>query len=191
VANERIRKLLVLLAILVGLRFVVLPWIESQSATRDEVSVLTKRLDRSQSLLANEELIKKTDQYLTNSLRGVRSRFPSHGSVDSFKLEMQPKIGEVAQLNGMTINLFTWVLDGEVKDAGLRFVRTRVQLTGSLAQLAAFQGQLEGDMPNVFIREIAIAGNSAGVMPGDVLGTLTLTADLYFRSNAAAPTKRM
>jgi len=185
VVNERLRRLLILLLALAGLRFVAVPWLDAQGGTRDELVILTKRLDRAESLIAHQDVIAKTDKMLAVNLRAVRSRFPIHGGVDSFKLEMQPRIGEIAQLNGMTISLFTWVLDGDVKDAGLRFVRTRVQLTGSLAQLSAFQGQLEGDMPNLFIREVAIATNSAGIMPSDVLGTLTLTADVYFRSTSA------
>lgn len=189
-ANERIRRLLILLSVLVGVRFVVLPWVESQGVAHEEVSVLTKRLDRAESLLAHQDAISKADKNFSATLRSVRSRFPVHGSVDAFKLQMQPRIGEIAQLNGMTVNLFTWVLDGEVQDAGLRFVRARVQITGSLAQLSTFQGQLEGEMPNLFIREVAIAANSAGVMPSDVLGTLTLTADLYFRSTSTASSQR-
>lgn len=183
-SNPRTRALLLVVAVLAGLRFVLVPWLDAQGQKREEVQVLTQRLDRSESLLANKALIKESDKSLGARLSAVRARFPIHSSAETFRLDMQPRIGEIASLNGMTINVFTWVLDGEVEKSELRFVRARVQLTGSMRALADFQGQLEGDLPNLLVREVAVAATSAGAMPGDALGTLTLTADLYFRASA-------
>lgn len=180
--NERTKKLIGLLLILAVARFGLMPWIESQAEMRAQVQIQTRRLERSETLVLNKQLIESTDKSMTTRMTALDARFPVHGSTESFRLDAQPRIGEIASLNGMTVNVFSWVLDGEVREAGLRFARARIQLTGPLRALASFQGQMEGEMPNLIVREVALATNTSGVMPSDVLGTLTLTVDLYFRS---------
>ena len=178
------RNLLISIAVVLAvLQFLIVPWFAAQAAARERLQVLTARLVRSEAVLANKKLIQDTERALSAAAAQTLDRFPRVANVDAFRLEAQPKVIAVGAANGLTVSNFSWLIDGKVEGSGLQFARARVQWSGPVRALAAAQAQLETGFPNVFVREVGVAGpgGGPGITSADIPATLTLVVDLYFR----------
>jgi len=182
--ESRRNTLIAVALVLAVLQFLVVPWIASQSEARERLQVLTNRLVRSQAVLENKVAIQSAERTMIAEASKTTDRFPQFQTVDTFRLEMQPKIVGVATANGLTVTSFSWLIDGKVEGSGLQFARARVQWAGSARSLATVQAQLETGFPNLFIRDVGVAGvgGGPGVNVPDAGASLTLVIDLYFRA---------
>lgn len=185
--DARVRTLLVLAAVLAALRFAVVPWMQQQAEQRQQLEVLTQRLDRSVAVVQNAEAMQAALGKVVEVTEATRAPFPLVDDRERFRLETQRMLAGVAQRGGVTVTLFDWVVDGEAAQAGMAYGRVNASLSGPLDRLVAVHGALEAEMPFAAVREVKL-DLSRGARPG--LGkdpaTLALVMDLYFRP-ATAP----
>ena len=181
--SARRNLLLAIAGLLAALQFLVVPWFAAQSEAHQRLEVLTARLVRSEAVLQNKQAIKTAERTLTEAAAKTTDRFARFASVEAFKLESQPKIVAVAVANGLTVSSFSWLIDGKVEGSGLQFARARVQWSGNIRAIAAAHAQLETGFPNLFVRDVSIAGASGGpgVNTADTTGSIAFVIDLYFR----------
>jgi hypothetical protein len=174
--------LLVLAAVLAGLRFAVVPWMQRQVEQRQQLEVLTQRLDRSVSVVRNAEAIQSARGKVVAVTEATRAPFPAVDDKDRFRLDSQRTLAGIAQRGGVSVTLFDWVLDGEAAQAGMAYGRVNASLVGPLDSLVSVHGAIEAAMPYAAVREVKL-DLARGVMPG--LGkdsaTLALVMDLYYR----------
>jgi hypothetical protein len=179
--------LLVLAAVLAGLRFAVVPWMQRQVEQRQQLEVLTQRLDRSVSVVQNAEAMQAARGKVIAVTEATRAPFPSVDDKDRFRLESQRTLAGIAQRGGVSVTLFDWVLDGEAAQAGMVYGRVNASLSGPLDSLVAVHGAIEAEMPYAAVREVKL-DFARGTEPG--LGkdpaTLALVMDLYYRPVSAA-----
>ncbi len=179
--NEpRYRVLLALALALAGLRFLVVPWLEHQGERRDALQVLTQRLDRSEGLVEARDTILKQSSTLTAAAQAARTRYPVALNSDEFRLLAQQQFSALAQDSGIIITVFDVLLEGEQKEANLKFVRVRLQVEGALNRLARFHGEIEGRMPHALLQSLRIDSSMPIAEPGDPTVQGSLTADLYY-----------
>lgn len=185
--DARVRTLLVLAAVLAALRFAVVPWMQQQAEQRQQLEVLTQRLDRSVAVVQNAEAMQAALGKVVEVTEATRAPFPLVDDRERFRLETQRMLAGIAQRGGVTVTLFDWVVDGEAAQAGMAYGRVNASLSGPLDRLVAVHGALEAEMPFAAVREVKL-DLSRGARPG--LGkdpaTLALVMDLYFRP-ATAP----
>jgi hypothetical protein len=186
-ADQRARLLLGIAAVLAGLRFVVVPWIGSQDEARDQLQVLTQRLDRSEGVLQNRDAILSARDQLAAANEAARAHFPVAASVDAFRLDAQQGMAALAAANGLKLSLFDWLLDGAAGEAGLAFGRVRMQADGPPRDLARLHAALEAQLPHVAIREVQLSSARPVGGVGEGNPALTLVADVYFRLQEAKP----
>lgn len=179
--NEpRYRVLLVLALALAGLRFLVIPWLEHQGERRDALQVLTQRLDRSEGLVEARDTILKQSSTLTAAAQAARARYPVALNSDEFRLLAQQQFSMLAEGSGINITVFDVLLEGEQKEANLKFVRVRLQFEGALNRLARFHGEIEGRMPNALLQSLRVDASYPIAGPGDPTVQGSLTADVYY-----------
>lgn len=179
-AESRNRVLIGLAGALAVVKFVLLPWIDSQNDARVALEVLTRRLERSVGVMQNRTAIIEAERAQKEAKEKNFSRFPEFDGLDPMKLNAQVHIGEMAKARNLRSGLFEWILVGEEKGARLQFARARMQVSGELQKLAMFHGELEAAFPNMFVREYKMES----VPVKDFLeygGNLTLVADFYIR----------
>lgn len=184
-AEGRNRWMLGLAIALAAIKFVILPWIDNQADRHQELQVLTQRLDRSIGVVQNRDAILKSYASLKSETDAARGRFPEVKSVEQFRLQAQTAIGQMITSRSLNTLFFDWVLEGAVRDANLKFVRTRFQAQGGLRQVAELQTELEGSFPNLIIREARLVTSVPVKEVDEVGGNITIVADLYFREAGA------
>jgi hypothetical protein len=180
--NERTRTLLLLLATLVAVRFVLLPWRESQDESLERLQVLTDRLDRSEAVYANRELINKSLAKLEKSTEGTRARFPDAADEAAFRLQQQQAVSGKLEAVGLPLSEFNWVVGGELADANLRFSRFRLQTSGDVGAIARFVSSIETTDTHLLVRELTLTPvNAQQISLGSSSTQLTMLVDAYYR----------
>jgi hypothetical protein len=189
VGDARVRWLLGLALVLAALRFVVVPWTQSQVEQRQQLEVLTKRLDRSASVVANADAIRAAQGKVSAATAIVRKRFPQVADKDGFRLDAQRTLAGIASRGGAKVVLFDWVVDGDAPQAGLAYGRVNARIEGPFDSLVSVHGQIEAEMPFAAVREVTLDFTQDGVS-GLSSGTTTvaLVMDLYYQQAAAVPT---
>lgn len=183
--KPRLPLLLAVVAVLAVLRFGIVPWAEAQNATRDELEVLTRRLDRSEGVVQNRDAILAARKLLRSNAEKLHARFPQPGTADEFRLGTQQRIGQVAQSAGVQMTVFDWVLEGRIDGTDLAYGRARLNFEGPLRDLVRAHGELEGALPNAAIRELNVLGVVPAGEAGDVRATATFLIDVLYRRKEA------
>lgn len=185
--TDRRRVFLIRLALaLAALRFAVYPWLEHQLERRDELSVLTDRLDRAQGVIENRNVIETTAKDLSKQSQLTAPRFAYAETADRFRLDTQRRVTEVIRSNGLGVSLFDWLIEGNSEAAqyerdGFSFARMRVEFAGPLRQVATAQSDLEGSFPNLIVRRVAL--NFRDITTSIDVGVVTASviADVYYK----------
>lgn len=188
-ADARVRWLLGLAVVLGVLRFVVVPWTQQQVEQRQQLEVLTQRLDRSAGVVQSKDAILSARDALARSTAATRKDFPVVEDPQRFRLEAQRQLAAIAAGGNVKVTLFDWIMDGAAGEAGLAYGRVNVKLDGPLDRLAAVHGEIEGRMPFAAIREAKVELGRGAASLGSGPGSITLVVDLYYRAppRSAAP----
>ena len=188
--DTRVRWLLGLAVVLAMLRFGIVPWMQQQVEQRQQLEVLTRRLDRSVSVVQNAEEMQVARGKVVAVTEATRAPFPAVEDKDRFRLEAQRTLAAIAQRGGVTVTLFDWVLDGEATPAGMAYGRVNASLSGPLDSLVSVHGAIEAEMPFAAVRELKLElGRGAAPGLSKDVASLLLVIDLYYRpaGSASAP----
>lgn len=184
--NATRNRSLILIALALALvKFLLMPWFEQQGDAVERLSVLTKRLDRAEGVIANRAAIEKAVAETESSVRLARQRFPDAIDLQSFQIGAQQSVTAVAAESGLVIKLFEWVVQGDARNARLAYTRARIQLDGGFRQLATLQATLEARYPHMLVREFGLTAPAMIAAPDESPASLTIVADFYYRPAAA------
>jgi len=181
---DRRRWLIGLLFALLAIKFGVLPWVDSQGDAREQLDVLTKRLDRSTGVVLNRAAITTSLSVLEKANAADRARFPESVNVESFRLEAQQRVTALVQSQALQVEAFDWVLDEPPRGSELGLVRGRIVVRGDMRTLASLLGTLEGELPNMVVREVSYNMENPAGGPFGNRAIMTHVADFYFRGKA-------
>lgn len=179
-ADPRAQWLLGIAAALAVARFVGVPWVAAQNEQRQQLDVLTQRLDRSEGVTRNSEVILAARNALTKGGEAAFGVFPSAADDDP-RLSAQRRLTDLATRAGLTVTLFDWLVDGEVEEAGLAYSRASLRLEGPLDKLILMHGALEGSMPFAAVRDFQVKARTAVAGPSSAAISATLVLDVFFR----------
>ena len=187
-ADSRVRWLLGLALVLVALRFAVVPWAQAQVERRQQLEVLTQRLDRSAGVVEDKAEILAAQGGLRKVSTAARAIFPEVDDKERFRLDAQRLLSGIAGRGDVKVTLFDWVVDGEAAKAGLAYGRVNATLQGPLDSLVAVHGQVEGEMPFAAVREVKLEtpGSGASGLAAES-ATLQLVIDLFYRPAVREP----
>lgn len=189
-ADSRMQWLLGVAGVLAVARLVIVPWAEAQTEQRQQLEVLTQRLDRSEGVVANREVILAAQERLRKDAENTLTVFPLAPGDDESRLAAQRRIAALANQAGLTVTLFDWLLDGEVNEAGLAYSRASVKLEGPLDRMILMHGELEASLPFAAVRELQVRSRSAVSGPSSDPASAVLVVDLFYRPvEDAAPSE--
>lgn len=184
--DNRVRWLLGLALVLAVLRFVIVPWTQQQVERRQQLEVLTQRLDRSAGVVQSAEQILAAQDKVAAAREAAFAPYPVTADKDRFRLDVQRRLSAIATRGGITVTLFDWVVDGDAAGAGMAYGRVNVSLAGPLRSVVAVHGALEAEMPYAAVREVGmeLGRNAVRGLTDDTV-TLALVIDFYYRPAAA------
>ena len=186
-ANPRVRWMLVIVAVLAALRLVIVPWVNMQNEERQQLELLTHRLDRATGVVGNKDAILAARAKLTKETAASRAMFPAASEPENFRLDAQRNIVAIATGGGLKVSLFDWILNGEVSGAGLAYGRASVKLEGPFDRLISVHGELEGSLPHAAIREFNVSLRTPVTGPSNAAAIATIIVDLFYRPAAQPP----
>jgi len=180
VADARVRWLLWIAGALAVARFLVVPWVDAQNEQRQQLEVLTQRLDRSEGVARNRDAILIARDALVKDAEAAFGAFPAADDDDP-RLMVQRRLNSLATQAGVQLTLFDWLLDGEAGEAGLGYSRASVRLEGPLDRLILLHGELAGSMPFLAVRDLQIRMKSAASGPLGSTASATMVLDAFYR----------
>lgn len=182
--DGRLRWLLGCLAAVLVVRFAFLPWGEWFTEQRTRLEVLTDRLERSNAVLRNRERIVSTLAKHEELIAVARGPFPVESIVTDYKIKVQQSIGAiVGRSSSNNVQTFEWIFEGKAEAQSLRYLRARITIVGTSRALSDAHAALEGEYPNMVVRELSFNATGFGVGDPDGAGqTLTLVSDFFFRA---------
>jgi hypothetical protein len=176
--------LLGLAATLALMRFFVVPWIEAQADIHDRLYAITRQLDRAEALVgAGSELQTRRDA-LAAVVRELAARAPLANPGSEHRVQVQRELRAAVESAGLQLKVFEWVLDGDAGAAQLVFGRVRLQLEGSLRNVAEAHVGIESGLPHVFVRNLIVNVRRGGQLASAASATMEL--DLYYRRGEGA-----
>ena len=181
-SNPRVRILLYVALVLAGIQFLILPSIQFRSDLRDEVLTLTKRLDRSEAVLNNKAQLQQRSADLESSSAAVLQLIPSPPNEDAFRLATQQSVTALVSETGSTLSVFDWAFGGEVDGTSVRFVRSRITVSGDIDSLAKFQSLVDTRMSNAVVREWSLIAERDVVRGAAAKSALNAVIDFHYRT---------
>lgn len=176
--NNRVRLLLGLAATLAVVRFVVVPWVNSQADVHDRLFAVTRQLDRAEAIVEAGSELQARRAALAAIVAELAARAPLAKPGSEHRVQVQRELRAAVESAGLKLNVFEWVFDGETEAAGLSFGRLRLQLEGSLRKVAEAHVGIEAGFPHVFVREMSVSVRAGGAARTAIA---TMELDLYYR----------
>jgi hypothetical protein len=181
VADSRIQWLFGVAAALAVARFMVVPWVQAQNEQRQQLEVLTQRLDRSEGVLQNREAVLTARDLLAKDAESGFSAFPLAAGDDESRLAGQRRVTAMATEAGLQVTLFDWVLDGSAEEPDLAYARASVKMAGPLDRLILLHGDLEGQLPFAVLRKFELKPRSPARGPDSDPASALMVIDFYYR----------
>lgn len=179
--DARVRVLLYVALFLAGIQFLILPSIEFRSNLRDEVLILTNRIDRAEAVLNNKAQLEQISADLERSSAAVLQLIPSPPNEDAFRLTTQQMVTSMVLETGSTLSVFDWAFGGEVEGTEIRFVRSRITVSGDVSSLAKFQSLLDARSSNALVREWSLIAERDVVRGTPAKAALNAVIDFHYR----------
>jgi len=180
--STRTRLLLTALIALLAARFFILPWVDRMGESRDNLRVLTDRLDRSEAVFSNREKLTTALSDLEARVAKMRAVYPEVEDLSAFQLAQQQEINRLLQEAGLQLVVFDWTLSGDVEDSTLGFARFRLQARGEVRAQAKFMASIEIGFLNLSVREMGVSPvNAQQVAQQGGSSELSALVDVYFR----------
>jgi hypothetical protein len=181
-SDSRVRTLLYVALALAAIQFLVVPAVQFRSELRDEVATLTKRLDRSEAVLKNKTQLQETSLRLQSSSAAVLQLIPRPADEDAFRLTTQQSISAMVGETGSTMSVFDWAFGGTVEGTDIRFVRSRMTITGEISSLAKLQALLDARVSNAVIRDWSLIAEREVGRGVPAKSSLNAVIDFHYRS---------
>jgi hypothetical protein len=179
--NSRVRILFGLAGALAIARFVLVPWLGAQNSMHDRLYAVTRQLDRAEAVVAAGPDLQARRDSLAATVAELAARAPQAASGSEHRVQVQRELRTVVESAGLKVQLFEWVFDGESAPTGLAFGRVRMQLEGTLREVAEAHVTIEAGFPHVFVRSLVL-----NVRPrGSTVGA-TVELDLYYQPGEAS-----
>jgi len=174
-------KVLIMVALLlVGVKFVLMPVIDWQNQTIEQIEQVERRNLKSQKLLSKQDELLVGMAAADKKYREQKETFPSYVDSTMFRLETQIKYENLLKSHGLRQSNFFWRGDQDEQVFGSLYKgRFNVSFNGKLKQFAILHSKLAEQM-----REYKVLNYNAGVQmqKQQSMGAVnaTLTIDAYY-----------
>lgn len=132
-----------IIAVLVLLRFVFVPWSDMHDSRLEALSVVTKQLQRSLGIEKTiEPMALKLEQLVAEQQR-LRMSLQSASSEDELRLNLQKNWAAKAATAGIEIEMFDWRSQLSLSEPDIFQGKIALSLSGSIVSVAEFITEIE------------------------------------------------
>lgn len=160
--------LLAVLAILLAVKFVIQPWLEYLEEQKQELQTLTKKLNRSESLLLVQAEVEANEQRLQQVSDQLLQGVASASDAAAYRIQFQQQLQTMMESHNVQLVLFEWLSDAELHSFSVSRGRLSLRLKGNLADVAKAHLAIEVQLPYVHIRDLK-ANWQGPLQPGQVI----------------------
>ncbi|MBE0360565.1 MULTISPECIES: hypothetical protein [Pseudoalteromonas] len=165
------------LALLIILKFIIVPLFDWQNEQLSQLANLQKRASKSQNVIINQNQISKSQQQINAQLKAINSLFISYKSEAEFKLAMQQQIEQTIASKQLQINTSSWLPSLLVANGQLMRHQLRLNIKGSTLNYIKLITLLENTAPKAELKTFNINLNGQN---NEQLGRVEGTIELAF-----------
>lgn len=148
------RQLLIVAAFLAALQFVVKPILTWQNDLNTELALTQGQVQRSEQLLEHAEQVISAHQMAIEQRDAIVTSLPVATETTLLQIQMQSQLETLLRGNNVTIDEFNWMTGLQSQSAGIATLNAKVNIVGSLENVARAQLSLMEQMP--FVRQQSI-----------------------------------
>ena len=127
------KNLLLILATLIGMKFILAPLLSWQESAVDMLTASSRQLYKVEDVIANEAYYQEKLKLLRARVRVIDGLM--YADADDIKLRIQRDIEALFDVDGFKVTGFTWVMDSSGPDSSIRILRATVYFSGSTAAM--------------------------------------------------------
>lgn len=146
------RRLLLIAAVLAAIQFIVLPLLAYQTEQIESLTLVERRLGRSENLVAQLDVLQLQATKLNESAQNEFDKFPSAANATVFRLEVQDQIQRTVTAAGGQVSLFSWIAQPSASSSEMIVQQARLTIDGTFSSIATAQLDLTEKLP--FVRFI-------------------------------------
>lgn len=172
-----------IVALLVFLRFVLVPWQAYQEELHQQLDALSKRLQRSEALLSQQQQLNESQAQLQQQLTTLLQPFPAVEAAAQYRLQLQQQLQQLAAEHQVSVTFFDWLSDTPLNVFNLQRARINLRLQGNAASVMAVHLLLEQRYTHFIIRDLR--GSWRGAISPDSQVEFTLLIEADYRQQDA------
>lgn len=146
--------LIALVALLAVVKFVLLPLQQQQQALYQQLESSTKRVQRSEALLAEKETLLQWQSRQQQELQQLLQPFPLVDSAAQYRLQLQQQLQQLAAANQVSVTFFDWLTDTPLQVFNLQRSRISWRVEGDASKVMQLHLQLEQQFPQFMLRDV-------------------------------------
>lgn len=143
-----------LVLLLAGIKFVLLPLIQLQQDNYNELEGLSKRVQRSEALLADKDQLQQWQVTQQQQQQQLMLPFPVVDGATQYRLVLQQQLQQLAAENGVSVTFFDWLTDTPLQVFNLQRGRLSWRVEGDASQIMQLHVQLEQQFPHFILRDV-------------------------------------
>jgi len=151
---NRNKFMLSVLALLVFLRFVLVPWVEWQDEQNIQLQTLTKRLVRSESLLAARDEVIAQSSNAKQKSNELKLGLAVTSEAAQYRVEFQEHLQAKIDSINVQLSSFEWLSEQDTGAFSIKSGRVNIRLKGAIADIVQAHAMLEIDYPGLEIKEL-------------------------------------
>lgn len=175
--------LLILMAILVAIKFLFVPWYLYQDEQIQSIEVNNKKLSRALALQGQQQQLENELQKLAAVLTAYEKLLPTGSDKNAVSLSVQSQWQEIFERHQVELALFNWSGERQLEQSSFWVARVVIKLSAPLEKSLQALVELEKKFPAVSFEE-SVANNATGVRFKQNQ-ELQLTIDVLFKVDAS------
>ncbi len=182
------KALLVIGAILLAIRFGVVPLIDYQNQLKQQIELESRQLERAMTLLSGDEDAVSI-QAISSDLAAAEALLPVYTAESEFKLVQQQRLEQLASDVDVSIEVFDWL--GRVERGNLNdylfTYQGQIEVEGAITDIVRFQTESVQELYSLNWQEMTLRAGNKTAKRGD-LRVPIVSVTLFFNVSGVAPT---
>ncbi len=176
------KLLLSLVAVLLLIKFAVMPIFDWQAEKIDQINSLHKREVKAAELLAQKEHLMQQVQLVEKKLADQQQAFPTFATSEDFRLETQKLLEELLKKHELNVKQIFWRNNKDVDVMeGMYKARVSVRMYGKVKDFALLHADVVTDTPSVKVVAMGLqTKQQSKTSAGTFKGVITFEA-IYWR----------
>lgn len=128
--------------LLLAVKFLLQPFIESQNQAIQDLDMRTARLAKVEPLVERADELKTQDEKLNSRLRELKTDFPTASNGNNLRVSLQRIVEQAVANQNVELNQFDWLGVTEIGSGSLLSAQFGVKIVGDINRVVGFHHEL-------------------------------------------------